>query len=134
MHNGIALYEWLEPWSVDVYEVFPEATWKLAEQAGLDLQTNLPLTWVCRVAKRSRLDVIDAVGAALTVREVHEGRGALVGGGDGLGAIALPRPLPQALPELMSWPEQAVETSPRGPSRTRPWVHARGTSRPGRIV
>ncbi len=73
MNNGMALYEWLGPLAVDGYEVFPEETWKLAEKIGLNLETNLPLTWVCRVAKPSRLDVIDAVGSAPTAWEVHEG-------------------------------------------------------------
>ena len=104
MKNGVDLYEWLGPLSAETYEVFPEATWKLAEKIGLDLEVNLPLTSICRVSKKSRLDVIDAVGSALTAREVHEGRGALVGGGDGLGCIALPRPLPNTVPELMTWP------------------------------
>lgn len=51
MLDGMALYEWLEPLGDEVYEVLPEATWKLAEKLGLDLCTNLPLTWICRVAK-----------------------------------------------------------------------------------
>jgi hypothetical protein len=44
--------------------------------------------------------------AATTVREFVEGRGTEVGGGDGLGMIILPRPLPEpVIDEVMRWPE-----------------------------
>ena len=44
--------------------------------------------------------------AAATVREFEEGRGTEVGGGDGLGTIILPRPLPEPeIDEVTKWPE-----------------------------
>ncbi|MBN1458412.1 MAG: hypothetical protein JXA57_02675, partial [Armatimonadetes bacterium] len=52
-------------------------------------------------------DMIDAVVAAMTVREFCSGRGCAVGGGDGLGTIVLPRALPVASTsmEVFKWPE-----------------------------
>ena len=50
-------------------------------------------------------DMLDAWVAAATVREFVEGRGAEVGGGDGLGTIVLPRPIREpAIDEVMRWP------------------------------
>lgn len=50
--------------------------------------------------------MLDAWVAAATVREFHGGRGIEVGGGDGLGAIILPRPLPEpVIEEVICWPE-----------------------------
>jgi len=50
-------------------------------------------------------DVMDAFVASVTVREFTRGKGIEVGNGDGLGAIILPRPLPESLlPEVLTWP------------------------------
>jgi hypothetical protein len=52
-------------------------------------------------------DMLDSVIAAFTVKEFIRGRGCAVGGGDGLGAIVLPRPLdhPNA-GQVGVWPDQ----------------------------
>jgi hypothetical protein len=50
-------------------------------------------------------DMLDAWVAAATVREFVEGKGTEVGGGDGLGTIILPRPLPEpVIGEVLEWP------------------------------
>ena len=50
-------------------------------------------------------DVVDACVAAVTVREFEAGRGFAVGGGDGLGAIVLPRPPESGLDSaVLRWP------------------------------
>jgi hypothetical protein len=49
--------------------------------------------------------MIDSWVAAATLREFAEGRGDEVGGGDGLGTIILPRPLPDpVIMEVLLWP------------------------------
>ena len=54
-------------------------------------------------------DMLDAWVAAATVREFEESRGTEVGGGDGLGTIILPRPLPEpVIDEVMEWPESTT--------------------------
>ena len=51
-------------------------------------------------------DMLNAWVAAATVREFEEGRGAEVGGGESLGTIILPRPLPEpVIDEVLRWPE-----------------------------
>ena len=51
-------------------------------------------------------DMLDAWLAAATVKEFVKGRGTEVGGGDGLGTIILPRPLPEpVIREVLSWPD-----------------------------
>jgi hypothetical protein len=51
--------------------------------------------------------MLDAWVAAATVMEFVEGRGTEVGGGDGLGTIILPRPLPEpVIDEVLVWPSQ----------------------------
>jgi len=50
--------------------------------------------------------MLDAFVAAATVREFVHGRGCEVGGGDGLGTIVLPRPLPEpVMSGVLAWPE-----------------------------
>ena len=50
--------------------------------------------------------MLDAWVAAATVREFVAGNGAEVGGGDGLGTIILPRPLPDpVVKEVLVWPK-----------------------------
>jgi len=48
---------------------------------------------------------LDAVVAALTVREFKSGRGTEVGGGDGLGTIVLPRPVQNPIQAVLNWPD-----------------------------
>ena len=49
--------------------------------------------------------IVSRMGAAFTVREFLAGRGAEVGGGDGLGTIVLPRPIPDPISAVLHWPE-----------------------------
>jgi hypothetical protein len=49
--------------------------------------------------------MLDAYVAAYTVHEFLIGKGVAVGGGDGLGAIILPRPLKDIDARVMQWPE-----------------------------
>ncbi len=50
--------------------------------------------------------MLDAWMAAATVREFVGGSGSQGGGGDGLGTIVLPRPLPEpVIEEVLQWPE-----------------------------
>ena len=51
-----------------------------------------------------RKDMIDAFVASVTVREFTRGKGIEVGNGDGVGAIILPRPLPEPLLPVLSRP------------------------------
>ncbi|MDJ0786395.1 MAG: hypothetical protein QNK05_06275 [Myxococcota bacterium] len=81
------------------HEVFPSAAYRQlrdapAVRASLSFEAFQP----------GPKDMLDAVVAALTVRELDAGRGVEVGGGDGLGTIALPRPLEQSL-GVETWPE-----------------------------
>ena len=49
--------------------------------------------------------MLDAWVAAATVKEFVNERGTEVGGGDGLGTIILPRPLPDPIiEEVLDWP------------------------------
>jgi hypothetical protein len=49
--------------------------------------------------------MLDAYLAAITGIEFLAGRGCEVGGGDGLGAIVLPRPVTREPAALFVWPE-----------------------------
>ena len=53
--------------------------------------------------------MLDAVVAAVTVHEFEAGRGAEVGGGDGLGTIVLPRAIAETetKPGVLIWPQGA---------------------------
>jgi hypothetical protein len=83
-----------------VFEVFPSASYTLL-QADMDVRVNMDFS-ACRPGPK---DLLDALAAAATVREFVEGRGVEVGGGDGLGTIVLPRPLPEPVIEaVMAWP------------------------------
>ena len=52
-------------------------------------------------------DMLDAIVAAVTVKEFTEGRGCEIGGGDGFGTMVLPRQLNTAQVSnfSMKWPE-----------------------------
>ena len=84
-----------------VYEVFPSASYALlADNNDVRLDTDFS---ACKPGPK---DMLDAWVAAATVREFVEGRGAEVGGKDGLGTIVLPRPLPEpVIVEVLQWPE-----------------------------
>jgi len=51
--------------------------------------------------------MLDAMVAAITVREFVSGNGIEVGGSDGLGAIILPWPLSEpVIDEVLEWPTE----------------------------
>ena len=84
---------------VEVYEVFPSAAYaQLTETSDSVLSISL------KDFARGPKDMLDAYVAAWTVREYVAGRGTAVGGGDGLGEIILPRPLPGPATEVVQWP------------------------------
>lgn len=100
MNLGFRLYSVFEALAI-VYEVFPSASYALL-QGNTDVRINTDFS-ACRPGPK---DMLDAWVAAATVREFVEGGGAEVGGGDGLGTIVLPRPLPQPIiEEVLQWPE-----------------------------
>ena len=101
MKLGYSLYGALKRYPL-VYEMFPTASYKM-------LNHDFTLTACVNFSNFARgpKDMLDACMAALTVYEFVNGRGSEVGGGDGLGTIVLPRPLPATGPtEVQSWPEE----------------------------
>ena len=82
-----------------VFEVFPSASYALLEH-----DDSLRVTLSFRGFRDGVKDMLDATIAALSVREFVEGRGIEVGGGDGLGTLVLPRPIPQLIPDVLIWP------------------------------
>jgi hypothetical protein len=99
MQLGFALFEALAG-VAQVHEVFPSASY--AQLAGAD-SVSFELR-LCEFAHGPK-DMLDAHVAAATVREFAQGRGQAVGGGDGLGAIALARPLPAGPEAVLRWPD-----------------------------
>ncbi|MFH1624690.1 MAG: hypothetical protein ABID54_05975 [Pseudomonadota bacterium] len=84
----------------EVFEVFPTASYNMLDGAE-ELKFSINLSEFSKGPK----DMLDACVAAITVREYLAGRGCEVGGGDGLGTILLPRPLPNSVPPpLRTWP------------------------------
>ncbi len=84
------------------HEVFPSAAYTL-----LDGDTSARFDLSLDGFRRNPKDMLDAAVAALSVREFATGRGCEVGGGDGLGTIVLPRPIPSPIEAVLSWPERA---------------------------
>ena len=100
MNAGFKLYAILKDLAT-VHEVFPTASYTLL-QSVKDVEMTINFS-ACSPGPR---DMLDAWVAAATVREFEEGRGCEVGGGDGLGTIILPRPLPEpVIHEVLDWPE-----------------------------
>jgi len=86
----------------EVHEVFPSAAYRML-RGRRDVAVTLDFSAFAAGPK----DLLDACVAAATVREYAAGRGCAVGGGDGLGAIVLPGPLPAgAPPALLDYPEE----------------------------
>lgn len=83
---------------VEVHETCAQASAQAFDSPGdrLGLPENL------------EANLADATLAAGSAREFRQGRGLQVGGGDGLGAITLPRPLALAIPGVLEWPEAAA--------------------------
>ena len=85
---------------INVHEVFPTASYALLH-GNTDIRIDADFS-ACSPGPK---DMLDAWVAAATVREFVEGRGSEVGGGDGLGSIILPRPLPEpVIAEVLYWP------------------------------
>lgn len=101
MNLGFKLYSALEGFT-KAHEVFPTASYALL-QGNTDVRIDADFS-ACKPGPK---DMLDAWVAAATVREFVEGRGAEVGGGDGLGTIILPRPLPgPVIEEVLKWPSE----------------------------
>jgi predicted nuclease with RNAse H fold len=98
MRLGFALFAALGK-GAPVYEVFPSASYTLLKDCSA-LKIGVQLNAFAQGPK----DMLDAYVAAATVREFVEGRGSSVGGGDGLGEIILPRPVPQPIEGVFRWP------------------------------
>jgi predicted nuclease with RNAse H fold len=99
MKLGFGLFSVLEDLAT-VYEAFPSAAYTLLQE-DVDVRVNADFS----AFKPGPKDMLDALVAAATVREFVEGRGVEVGGGDGLGTIILPRPLPEpVIDAVMAWP------------------------------
>jgi hypothetical protein len=100
MKLGFKLFSNLEG-LVTTYEVFPTASYALLK-GNTNVRINIDFS-ACQPGPK---DMLDAWVAAATVMEFIEGRGTEVGGGDGLGTIILPRPLPEpVIPEVKRWPK-----------------------------
>ena len=85
---------------IPVHEVFPAASYTLL-QGNSDVRIYINFS----ACKPGPEDMLDAFVAAATVREFVQGRGSEVGGGDGFGAIVLPRPLLEpVIKEVLVWP------------------------------
>lgn len=98
MKLGFALFEYLDTLG-QVFEVFPSASYRILE--GSD-SPRVSLNF--RGFQRGPKDVLDAYVGAVTAAEFAQGRGCAVGGGDRLGSIVLPKPLPECDPRLLEWP------------------------------
>jgi hypothetical protein len=83
----------------EVLEVFPSASYTQLRDSD---EPRLELSFR-GFAPRPK-DMLDAYLGAVTVLEYKKGNGSEVGGGDGLGAIVLPRPIVGAPLSLLSWP------------------------------
>jgi hypothetical protein len=98
MELGFALFASLGK-RVPTYEVFPSASYALMD-GDPPIRIGVRLNGFARGPK----DMLDAYVAAATVREFVQERGSAVGGGDGLGQIILPRPLPKPIEAVLRWP------------------------------
>ena len=99
MRLGYRLFEALEGLAI-TYEVFPSAAYRM-----LDRVDHPPIPLILKNFAGQPKDMLDACAAAYTVWAVIHGRGVEVGGGDGLGTIALPEklPVPESHP-VLHWP------------------------------
>jgi hypothetical protein len=99
MRYGFALFEALASFP-HVFEVFPSAAYtQLARSPEATLTVGLQHFFM------GPKDMLDAHMAAWTVMELLQGRGTEVGGGDGLGTIALPRALGPGPAAVLTWPD-----------------------------
>ena len=86
-----------------VLEVFPSATYRALHGSPERIPVRISLEGFAPGPK----DMLDAAAGALTALQVARGAGCLVGGGDGLGTLALPRPLTaaEAASPVLAYPE-----------------------------
>jgi hypothetical protein len=102
MELGFALFSCLDD-REGVFEVFPAASYSILKDC-----TNPKVTIDFANFSPGPKDMIDACVSAITVLEYLEGRGCEVGGGDGLGSIILPRPIPiENAHPVLSWPNES---------------------------
>jgi hypothetical protein len=100
MQLGFDLYEALAEYAT--LEVFPTASYRLLRGCP-DVHVDLNFADFASGPK----DMLDACMGAATVREHAAGRGEAVGGGDGLGAIVLPRPITDGrISAVFDWPAE----------------------------
>jgi predicted nuclease with RNAse H fold len=101
MKLGFSLFEAASQ-AEEVFEVFPTATYR----ALSDLEVPVTAPVHLGLAASGPKDMLDAAAAAVTALRVARGEGCEVGGGDGLGTIALPRPLtkPELANPVHRWP------------------------------
>lgn len=102
MKIGFDIYSSLNNILPSVHEVFPTASYSLLWGVK-DVRIEIDFS-SCRPGPK---DILDAAIAAVTVREFLNGKGFEVGGGDGLGTIVIPRPLPDpVIEDVLFWPEE----------------------------
>jgi len=112
MQLGFEIYKAMKTFD-SVFEVFPSASYNMLKNHQ-DLKVEISFANFYQGPK----DMIDACVSAMTVYEFVHGRGAEVGGGDGLGTIILPRPFPgDPSPELLKWPEQSQGNPTKEPDQ-----------------
>ncbi len=102
MSVGFALFDALNARAPTI-EVFPSASYRMLDKDSA-VRVEIPLAGFLEGPK----DMLDAIVAAVTGAEFLAGRGQEVGGGDGLGAIVLPRKLPPVAPNVaavLAWPK-----------------------------
>lgn len=97
---GYRLFEAVDE-VAQTHEVFPSATYRMLDEAE-----HPPIPLCLKGFAGQTKDMLDAVAAAYTVWAFVNGRGAEVGGGDGLGTIVLPEKLPvPASHPVLHWPD-----------------------------
>lgn len=100
MQLGFELFCALDRSGLRTEEVFPSAAYRQLDLDD-DSEVRIPLSGFVRGPK----DMLDAIVAAYVVKEFVQGRGCVVGGGDGLGTIVLPRRLAVDCAEALEvWP------------------------------
>jgi predicted nuclease with RNAse H fold len=106
MRLGFSLFEALEGMG-SVLEVFPTASYRALHGQGPAPRVTISFNQFAPGPK----DMLDAIAAAMTAQAHARGRGAEVGGGDGLGTIILPRPLTaeERASAVHRWPTEALD-------------------------
>ncbi|MFZ5451779.1 MAG: hypothetical protein ACOZF2_07920 [Thermodesulfobacteriota bacterium] len=98
---GFALFSCLEN-RQGSFEVFPAASYCL-----LNSRTSPEVSSNFSEFAYGPKDMIDACVSAVTVMEFIQGRGCGIGGGDGIGSIILPTPLPvEGDHPVLRWPPE----------------------------